>query len=220
MNQLLLKRVTLYLVGLFMLATGVSLSIFANLGVSPVSSLSYAISLVTGLSVGATTFLSHILFIIVQIIITKRLDAKNILTQLVIAFLFGFFVDTAMFMTSTFFPTPVNLLAKWLYLGVSLVTVAVGLFGYSNAQFTLMPYDELTKVISREFKMPFSKAKVTGDVTNVIVATIICLLALGSLGSIGIGTIVASLSIGKIVGIVSRYLQKYMDAFLQMKEYV
>lgn len=220
MSQQLLKRISLYLVGLFMLSTGVSLSIYANLGVSPVSSLSYAFSLVSGLSVGATTIFAHILFIIIQIIITKRLDAKNALVQLIIAFLFGFFVDTAMFLVTNILPVPSNLFIQWSYLILSLFTVAFGLFGYSNAQFTLMPYDELTKVISREFKMPFGKAKITGDISNVVVATIICLLALGSLGSIGLGTIIASVSIGKIIGWVSTNFQKYMTAFLQEEELV
>ncbi|MGP6139300.1 MULTISPECIES: YczE/YyaS/YitT family protein [unclassified Jeotgalibaca] len=220
MSQLLLKRVTLYIVGLFMLAMGVSLSIYANLGVSPVSSLSYAFSLVSGLSVGATTIFAHVLFIAIQIIIIKRLDLKNIFVQLVIAFLFGFFVDTAMFIATNLFPVPSTVILQWFYLILSLFTVAFGLFGYSNAQFTLMPYDELTKVISREYKMPFGKAKITGDISNVIVATIICLAYLGSLGSIGLGTIIASVSIGKIIGWVSKNFQKYMTAFLQEEELV
>lgn len=93
MSQQLIKRVLLYVVGLFMLSFGVSLSIYANFGVSPVSSLAYGLSLITGVSVGATTIFTHIIYIIIQMIILKRFDMKYALTQLVIAFLFGFFVQ-------------------------------------------------------------------------------------------------------------------------------
>lgn len=55
------KRVTVYVLGLFFLALGVSISIKADLGVSPVSSLAYAIALTVGLSVGITTILANIL---------------------------------------------------------------------------------------------------------------------------------------------------------------
>jgi len=47
-----IKRFSLYIIGLFFLALGVSFSIQADLGVSPVSSLAYAFALASGLSVG------------------------------------------------------------------------------------------------------------------------------------------------------------------------
>ena len=72
-----IKRLVLYVFGLFFLSLGVSFSIQAGLGVSPVSSLAYAISLTTGLSIGITTVLANVLFIIVQVILNKRIDLKE-----------------------------------------------------------------------------------------------------------------------------------------------
>lgn len=213
-----MKRVLLYIVGLFMLSFGVSLSIYANLGVSPVSSLAYGIALISGISVGVTTIFTHILYIIIQIIITKRMDMKEASIQLIIAFLFGSFVNATMTIITSILPFASTGLTQWLYLISSLLLVSCGLFIYSNAKFTLMPYDELTKVISTAYKMPFGKAKIIGDVTNVIIATIICMGLLKSLGSIGIGTIVAAVSIGKILGVVEKKFQPQMDLFLQEKE--
>ena len=72
-----MKRLVLYVVGLFFLTLGVSFSIQAGLGVSPVSSLAYAFALTTGLSIGITTVLANVLFIIVQVILNKRIDLKD-----------------------------------------------------------------------------------------------------------------------------------------------
>ena len=72
-----LKRLVLYVFGLFFLTLGVSFSIQAGLGVSPVSSLAYAFSLTTGLSIGITTVLANVLFIIIQVILNKRIELKE-----------------------------------------------------------------------------------------------------------------------------------------------
>ena len=217
-QQFIWKRFVLYVVGLFLLALGVSLSITANLGVSPVSSLSYAFSLTTGVSVGITTIVAHFLFIIIQVILTKKFEWKNALIQLMIAFLFGFFIDTSLALVGWFLPEPTTLLLQIVYLVASLFLVAGGLFGYSNANFTLMPYDELTKVISSVYKMPFGKAKIIGDVLNVIVAGAICLIFLKSFGSIGFGTVAASLLIGRILGFFMAHFQKPLINWLDKEK--
>lgn len=208
------KRFVLYVVGLFFLALGVSLSIRANLGVSPVSSLPYAMSLTTGITIGVTTIVAHVLYIMIQVLLTKKFEWKGALIQLMIAFLFGFFINTSLALVNWALPPAETILLQALYLIVSLFLVAGGLFGYSNANFTLMPYDELTKVISSVFKMPFGKAKIIGDVINVIVAGAICLIFLRSFGSIGVGTIAASVSIGKILDIFITYFQKPLENWL------
>lgn len=208
------KRFLLYVVGLFFLSAGVALSIVANLGVSPVSSLSYAISLTTGFSVGLTTIFAHILFIIIQVLLLRRFDWKDSTIQLIIAFLFGFFIDANLFLFGQFLPKPGNMIIQLIYLVISLFSVAGGLFAYSAPKFTLMPYDELTKVISEVFKMPFGQAKMIGDVTNVIVAASICLIFLRNFGSIGIGTIVAAVTVGKILEWSIKHFQDYVDYWL------
>ena len=81
--KIITKRLTLYIIGLFLLSLGVSFSIQASLGVSPVSSLAYAISLTSGLSIGMTTVLANILFIGVQILLNKRIDLREFAVQLV-----------------------------------------------------------------------------------------------------------------------------------------
>ncbi len=63
-----------------------------------------------------------------------------------------------------------------------------------------MPYDALTFVIREKFNLKFSKAKILSDLINICVAGAICLIFIQSLGSIGIGTLIAAYFIGKILG--------------------
>ena len=45
----IIRRIALYIAGLFILALGVSLSVKSGLGVSPLNSVPYALTLVTGM---------------------------------------------------------------------------------------------------------------------------------------------------------------------------
>ena len=68
MDYTITKRLMLYVAGLFLLALGSTFSIIADLGVSPVTSLAYALALTTGLSVGIMTVVANVIYIIFQVI--------------------------------------------------------------------------------------------------------------------------------------------------------
>lgn len=208
------KHLFIYIAGLFILALGISFSIVANLGVSPVSSLAYAITLATGISVGMTTIFANIIFIIIQIILNHRIDIKDFGIQLIVAFLFGFFNDAALWITKHFLPTPNSTFDSWIYMIFSLFIVGFGLVFYLNSKLPLMPYDSLTYVISDHFKWKFSKAKIISDVANVILATIVCLVTIHRLGSIGIGTIIAAYMVGKIIAFYMKLMKDPLNHWL------
>lgn len=214
-----IKRLTLYIGGLFFLTLGVSLSIQAGLGVSPVSSLAYALVLTSGLSIGITTVLANIFFILVQIILSKRVDIKDLMLQLIISIVFGFFMDATLFLVQLL-PTPESIVLRCVYLIISLFVVSAGLIGYFTAKLPLMPYDALTYVISEQFKIKFSKAKITGDLINVFVAAAMGLVFIQSFGAIGIGTIVAAYFIGKILGWMISRFQEPLQQWVSQNEKV
>ncbi|KZE38782.1 hypothetical protein AV656_07720 [Bhargavaea cecembensis] len=202
-----MKRLALYVVGLFFLSLGVSFSIQANLGVSPVSSLAYAFSLASGLSVGMMTVAANVLFIVLQVVLSKRFNVREATVQLIVAFLFGFFMDFTLYLLQAF-PAPETMSISLLFLVVSLFVVAVGLLGYTSVKFPLMPYDELTAVIAEKTKWSVGKAKITSDLLNVVAAGLVCVISIGSLGAIGIGTVVAAYFIGKILGSLIRHFRE------------
>src|SRR5699024_2440771 len=210
-------RILLYIAGLFFLSLGVSVSIQADLGVSPVSSLAYGLSLTAGLSIGITTILANFLFILVQIILNKRVQVREFGIQLIVGFLFGFFMDVTLFIVQLI-PAPETLWMQFIFLLISLYIVSAGLLAYFTAKLPLMPYDALTAVISERFNLKFSKAKVTSDVLNVAVAGAVCLTFIQTLGSIGIGTLIAAIFIGKITGWMMKLFQhKLKDWMLREK---
>lgn len=212
-SKIIFKRLLIYIVGLFFIALGATFSILASLGVSPVTSLPYALALITPLSVGITTILANVIFIVLQALLLKEIRWKNFFIQLIIAFLFGSFMDLTIWLTTSL-PEANSIILMIIYLALSLVIVAFGLLLYFTANLPMMPYDSLTYVIANTWKMKFSKAKITSDLLNVIISLIICLLFIQSLGAIGIGTFVAAYGIGKIVGIFLHKLQPTLKGWV------
>ena len=70
------------------------------------------------------------------------------------------------------------------------------------------------QAVSSVTHIEFSKVKIGFDCTMVIVSTITCLMILLNLGSVGIGTIIAAILVGTLVGIINRAFGKQRDALL------
>ena len=200
------KRLFIYIFGLFLLALGASFSILASIGVFPVTSLPYALALITPLSVGLTSILANIGFIIIQAILLKEIRYKDFFHQLLITVIFGFFMDFTIWLTSSL-PEANSIWFIILYLIISLVIIACGLLFYFTAGLPIMPYDALTHVIGNKWLINFSKAKITSDILNVVLSLALCLVFIQSFGAIGIGTFIAAYGIGKIVGVVLHTFQ-------------
>ena len=86
-------RIVVYIIGLFFLALGVAFSINSGLGVSPVNSLPYVISLITGVEIGTMVIIVFSFYILVQILVLRK-DFKWInLTQIIFSTIFGYFTN-------------------------------------------------------------------------------------------------------------------------------
>lgn len=64
-------RLVVYLIGLFIMTLGISMSVKSNPGVSPVSSIPYTITCITGLEMGKATILFHIVLVALQFVILR-----------------------------------------------------------------------------------------------------------------------------------------------------
>lgn len=106
------------------MAFGVAFSIKAALGTSPISSVPYVTSTISGLSVGTTTIIMNFMFVLIQIaILRKKYDWFQLL-QFPAAIVFGTMIDVAEYLLK-----PVefsNYLEQWLLCVVGIFLVALG----------------------------------------------------------------------------------------------
>lgn len=207
-------RFVVYLIGLFIMTLGVSMSVKSNLGVSPVSSIPYTITCIIGLEMGKATILFHIVLVILQIaILRKDFQAKNLL-QIIVGIVFGYFTTFSNYLFS-FLPTPENLLIRLAMMLCSTVVIAFGIFLYLPADIIPLASEGAMKAISDKTQVLFSKIKVCFDISMVAISLCACLLILHRLGSVGAGTVVAAVLVGSILGVINKLFGEQRDRVLQ-----
>ena len=97
----LAPRLGIYCLGLWVLAFGIALAVNSNLGVSPVSSLPYVVSLISGVSLGTCTTVIYAGYVLLQMAISRKFQPA-LLLQLVFSTVFGYFVDAAKLLLGDF----------------------------------------------------------------------------------------------------------------------
>ena len=193
-----LSKVAVYAVGLLFMAFGVAFSVNSGLGVSPVNSLPYVVSLVLGVDMGSCVIAVFCCYVLVQIVIYRR-DFKWVnLTQILFSTLFGYFVDFAKAVVGDFaLPTYPGQL---IMLAVSMVFVALGVCLYMDAGLVNMPMEGMTNAIAeRIVKKPFHDVKVAVDCLAVAAAILLSFVGLGGLEGIREGTLLCALLVGKMM---------------------
>lgn len=198
MNKMF-RRLVVYLLGLWILAFGVAISVNGNLGVSPVNSLPYVMSLITGVALGNCVIVVFVGYILIQILIMRREFEWRNLGQILCSTVFGYFVDLSKAVLGDFalpsYP------GRLLMLAVSIVFVAAGMCLYMSVNLMNMPMEGLTAAISKKVlkKMSFHEVKVIIDCTVVGIGIVLSLLFLGELKGIREGTVLSALLIGKVM---------------------
>ena len=204
-----INRYIIYLISLFIISLGASLSIKANLGTSPLICLPYVCSLITNLSVGIVIFLFTILFIVIQIALLGKGFEKRQYLQLVIGFIFSFFVDFSLMIVN--FINPIGYINQFLLLLFSCLVVAFGVLLEIQTEVVYLPADGVIVAISKVLKKDFPKVKPFVDTSMVIIAAVLSIIFLGYLAGVREGTIISALIIGPIVKILKKYFDPHVS---------
>lgn len=206
----IIKRVMIYCLGMLFLAFGVSFSVKSQLGVSPVNSIPYMISHITGIDQGLITTCVFSFYVVIQIIILRK-DYKLInLFQIVFTSVFGLFITFSNHIV--FFNPPDNYFARLILLFISIVVIAIGLMFYLTAEIMPMPAEGIMLAISSKTDKEFSKIKVIFDCTVVGISILLSLVFLNEVTGIREGTIIAAILIGKVLQVISkRFKPKIVD---------
>ena len=195
-EKLTFKRIFTFVFGLFVMSFGVAFSITSTLGTTPISSLAYALALITNLSVGMTTFIFNAALIVVQFLILQSRFEKKRWLQLINCVVFGYFTDVALYFVS-FIPFDVSTLMCFVYLALSILLIALGIFIYMPSNIAPLPGEGCVEAIAIVTEWRFSSVKIGFDATIVTLALIMCALWYTDIfGAVYIGTVISAFMIG------------------------
>ena len=211
-------RIPMYFVGLFIMTIGIALSVKSNLGVSPVSSIPYTMTCVWGIEMGKATIIFHAALVLIQILILRKRFKPINLLQVVVGIVFGYFTTFCNYL-ATFLPSTDNIAMRIVLMLVSTVFIAVGIFFYLPANLIPLAGEGVMQAVSDVTKIEFSKVKIGFDCSIVIISVITCLICIHSLGSVGVGTVIAAFLVGFNLGRVNKAFGAKRDKLLGKRTY-
>ncbi|MCL2575157.1 MAG: DUF6198 family protein [Defluviitaleaceae bacterium] len=202
----LIKRLFIYNLGMLILAFGTAFTINSDLGVSPVSSLPFILSEVSGFNIGLMSAAFFGVLVLLQIIILGKNFKWINLIQLPFAFIFGYFLDFARWVLGTIqFPTYFGRLGMLI---IGIILIAMGIVFLILARIIIMPPEALCQALSQRFpRIKFHIAKIVMDCAIVAISITISLSFLGNLEGIREGTVISAIAIGKIIPYIKKILE-------------
>ncbi len=208
------RRVLVYCIGVFVLALGVSTSIYSGLGVSANSSVPYAVSLTSGIDNGICSAIVFSLLVGVQALVLGRDFSPVQLLQVPASILFGSFVSVAGRLL-TVFPQPAALPAKLTVSAIGVFLVGTGIFIYMSAGLVPMSAEGLSSALSKKLNLPFTKVKLVTDCAMAAISAAISLIFTHELKSVGIGTVMAAVLVSPVIALMLRLFGARLGAFMR-----
>lgn len=190
------RRVAQYILGLVVMAMGVVLMKRVELGISPITAVPAAVSAITPFTLGNMTILLHALCVVGQIIVVRRVTLKSLLTMLV-GVPFGYIIDGLMLL---FDPGPLGLLWRIVLLVVGLALSGLGVLFVVGSDLMLPAPDELSHTISAVYNRKLSNVKIISDAIYVTIALLVDLIFTRRVSTVGLGTVLSVLLVGRFVG--------------------
>ena len=190
----LARRVLQYIAGLVCMAIGLVLLKRTYWGVSPITAVPDAVANITPLTLGNATILLHVLCVILQIIVQKKVTLKSILC-LGVGVPFGYLVDFFMWL----WDPQMVLWQKIVSLAAGIAIQGFGVALISGCDMMLPAPDEFNNVVARTYSKKLGNVKMCADAVYVLIAIVINLIFQHSLASVGISSVASVLLTGRFV---------------------
>ena len=185
---------------------GVVLMLYSGSGISAISSVPYAFSEVFPfLTLGTWTYLFQAVLILTLMVLRRRF-VVSYLFSFVVGFVFSELLDLHELWINVL---PVKLGWRVLYFVVSYLILCFGIALSNRCKLPIVPTDLFPRELAQITKINYPKVKISFDAICLLVTAGMTLLFLGHLQGIGIGTVLAALTMGKVIGIMGNWLDRH-----------
>lgn len=208
-------RILFYVLGCIILAFGITLNTKAGLGISPLISLPYCISKITGLNFSFLTFLTYSVFVGIQFIIDKESRNIKLLLQLPFSFVFSLLLEAFGRLLSD---APAVLWIQLVVLILGLVLTGIGIAMTVNMDYIPNPADGLARSVGKALKKDMGFGKNTIDCISVICTCLVGLIFAHKIIGVGLGTLLAVIGVGRVVKAFNVLCGKKMNSLAGMNK--
>ena len=181
-------------IGLFIYALGIVITMKASIGFAPWEVFQSGIATTVGLSIGVVTIFVGLVIIVVVKILGEQIGLGTISNMLLI----GLFMDLILYID--IIPTANNIFCCLVVLIAGLFTISIGSYFYIKAAFGAGPRDSLMVALARRTRIPVGVCRSLIELSVTLFGWL-----LG--GMVGIGTVVSVVAIGFCIQITFKVLR-------------
>lgn len=186
---------------------GVVLMLHSGSGISAISSVPYAFSDVfPKVSLGTWTYIFQGLLVLSLMIMRKRF-VPPYLFSFVVGFAFSEMLDVHKVWIDTL---PTTFAERVLYFVISYLLLCIGIALSNRCGLPIIPTDLFPRELSDITKIKYSRIKVSFDVICLTVTALMTGIILGHLDGLGLGTILAAFTMGKVIGYIGEWMDKHV----------
>ncbi len=209
-----------YIVGLVILALGISLNTKTALGVSPIISVSYSISTLLNFNFGNTTLVQYSVFIVIEMILHLiKGKKKQILfdaLQFPLSLVFTRFLNIFGAILPDF---ESDLTGTWmgsyggriLFLIIAIILTGVGAAMSLEVRLIPNPGDGIVQTLADTIGWSVGLTKNCFDLLNITITFLVGAISGRWLLGIGIGTVLAVLGVGRAIAVFDHFCLKPMQ---------
>ena len=209
-------RWVVYLVGMFVLAAGLTLNTKTGLGAAAIVSVAHTISLCTGFTLGNITLVTYVLFIAAQFVLKGKQRSGLDLLQLVVSVVFTRVLD--LLKAAVPYQSGQSLVSDLLLLVLAIVLTGTGAAMVLSMELVPNPADGIVNAISMRSGKEVGICKSCFDIVNVAGSLLIGLFNGNALMGIGIGTVISVLCIGRYISIFNKFFRHKLRAAAGLEE--
>ena len=194
---------------------GVVLMLHSGSGISAVTSVPYAFSKVLpALSLGTWTYLFQGLLVLTLMLLRRRF-VPAYLFSFVVGFCFGELVDIHTLWVDRL---PQTIPLRIVYFCVSYLIICFGIALSNRCKLPITPTDLFPRELEDILRIPYSRIKIGFDVSCLAVTAVMGLCFLGHIDGLGIGTVAAAFTMGKVIGWIGGEMDR-MVRFVSVLEH-
>lgn len=203
----------LLVVSIFIMTLGVALCVRSDIGSSVISTNPFVMTLAgeagkaPAYTIGEYTYIMNFILVGLQILILRRRFHLIQLCQLIIGFVFGFFLDVNMWLTSAI--NCDGVISEVCIQLLGCCVLAVGISFEIRCGSVTMPGEGITVAVCKASGMPFAKSKIIVDTSLVVIAVLLGYLFFGTWQwhVVGIGTLIAMFFVGAAVKVIDPHME-------------
>lgn len=200
-------RIALYLVGIIVLALGITLNTKTNLGVSPIISMPYAVAQIFGYETGTAVFVAYLIFIVLQIVLLKGKFRPFQLLQVAASYLTSAFIT----IFDRVLPVPEQMGSRLLVLALAIILTGIGAAVTVDVNIVPNPADGLARVLGERCGKNMGFGKNLFDFSALVISLTIGMIGAGRPVGIGSGTVVAMVCTGRVIALFNYFGKKKIE---------